>query len=47
MREEISDLEFINCIDFELIENLPTDGTNYLLIFDDSSEELCISKEFD
>ena len=47
MREEISDLEFIKCIDFELIENLPTDGTNYLLIFDDSSEELSKSKEFD
>ena len=25
---------FIN--DFELIENLPADGTNYLLTFDDS-----------
>lgn len=39
-------IEFIEGINFELIKNLPNDGTNYLLIFDDSMEELLRSKEF-
>ena len=29
-------LKFIQRVDFDLIENLPKNGTNYLLIFDDS-----------
>ena len=33
-------------VDFELIENLPNNGTKYLLIFDDSCEENSSSKQF-
>ena len=29
-------LKFIHGVDFELIENLPNNGTNYLLIFDEN-----------
>ena len=37
---------FIQGVDFERIENLPNIGTKYLLIFDDSCEEISISKQF-
>ena len=37
---EIKSIEFISSLDFEFIDNLPNDGTTYLLIFDDSCEEL-------
>ena len=36
-----------NVLTLNLLKNLPNDGTNYLLIFGDSSEELCKPKEFD
>ena len=39
-------LKFIQGVDFELIENLPNNGTKYLLIFDDSCEEISNSKQF-
>ena len=39
-------LKFIQGVDFELIENLPNNGTKYLLIFDDSCEEILNSKQF-
>ena len=39
-------LKFIQGVDFELIENLPNKGTKYLLIFDDSCEEISNSKQF-
>ena len=38
-------LKFIQGVDFELIENLPNNGTKYLLIFD-SCEEISNSKQF-
>ena len=47
MRRLISNIEFIQSIDFELFDNLPNDGTNYLLIFDDSCSELSKSQKFD
>lgn len=34
-------------VDFEFIEELPLDGSKYLLIFDDSCEEICRSKQFE
>ena len=47
MQKEIDNIEFISSLDFELINNLPTnDGTSYLLIFDDSCDELGRCKEF-
>ena len=33
-------LKFIQGVDFDLIANLPNNGTKYLLIFDDSCEEI-------
>ena len=46
MLKEIDNIEFIQNVDFDLIENLPSDGTNYMLIFDDSCEEICKSTHF-
>ena len=39
-------LKFTQGVDFDLIEKLPKNGTNYLLIFDDSCEEISNSKQF-
>ena len=46
MKEKIKNIEFINGVDFQFIEQLPNNGKNYLLIFDDSCEEIFNSKEF-
>ena len=47
MQSRINNIEFIKCIDFELIDSLPADGTNYLLIFDDSCSEISRCREFE
>ena len=47
MQKEVGNIEFINSLDFQLIDNLPNDGTSYLLIFDDSCDELGRCKEFE
>ena len=39
-------LKFIQGVDFELIENLPNNGTKYFLLFDDSCEKISNSKKF-
>ena len=39
-------LEFIQGVDFDLIENLPKNETKYLLIFNDSCVEISNSKQF-
>ena len=39
-------LKFNQGVDFELIENLPNNGTKYLLKFDDSCEEIPNPKQF-
>ena len=46
MQNEIEKFEFVQGVNFEVIDSLKNNGTNYLLIFDDSCEEICISKEF-
>ena len=46
MSKNIKNIEFIQGVDFELIENLPNNGTKYLLIFYDFCEEISSSKEF-
>ena len=46
MSKNIKNIEFVQGVDFELIQNLPNNGTKYLLIFDDSCEEISSSKEF-
>ena len=46
MKKEIENLEFVQGVNFEFIDSLKNNGTKYLLIFDDSSEEICNSKAF-
>ena len=46
MQNEIKNLEFVQGVNFEFIDSLKNNGTKNLLIFDDSSEEICNSKAF-
>ena len=46
MQKEIENLEFVLGVNFEFIDSLKNNGTKYLLIFDDSCEEICHSKAF-
>ena len=46
MKKEIENLEFVQGVNFEFIDSLKNNGTKYLLIFDDSCEEICNSKAF-
>ena len=46
MQKEIKNLEFVQGVNFEIIDSLQHNGTKYLLIFDDSCEEICNSKAF-
>ena len=45
MQKEIENLDFVQGVNFEFIDSLKNDGTKYLLIFDDSCEEICNSKD--
>ena len=45
MQKEIENLEFVQGVNFELIDSLKNNGTKYLLIFDNSCE-ICNSKAF-
>ena len=45
-QKEIENLEFVQGVNFEFIDSLKNNGTKYLLIFDDSCEEICNSKAF-
>ena len=46
MQNEIENLEFVQGVNFEFIDSLKNNGTKYLLLFDDSCEEICNSKTF-
>ena len=46
MQKEIENLELVQGVNFEFIDSLKNNGTKYLLIFDDSCEEICNSKAF-
>ena len=46
MQNEIENLEFVQGVNFEFVVSLKNNGTKYLLIFDDSCEEICNSKAF-
>ena len=46
MQKEIENLEFVRRVNFEFIDSLKNNGTKYLLIFNDSCEEICKSKAF-
>ena len=42
----MKNLKFVQRINFEFIDSLKSNGTKYLLKFDDSCEEICNSKAF-
>ena len=46
MQKEIQNLEFVQGVNFELFDSLKNNGTKYLLKFDVSCEEICVSKAF-
>ena len=46
MQKEIENLEFVQRVNFELIDSLKNNGTKYFLNFGDSCEEICNSKAF-
>ena len=46
IEKEIQNLDFVQGVNFEFIDSLKNNGTNYLLIFDDYCEEICNSKAF-
>ena len=46
MQKEIKNLEFVQGVNFEIIDSLKNNGTKYLFIFDNSCEEICNSKAF-
>ena len=46
MQKEIENFEFVRGVNFEFIDSLKNNGTKYLIIFDDSCEEICNSKAF-
>ena len=46
MQKEIDKLEFVQVVNFEFIDSLKNNATNYLLFFDNSNEEICDSKMF-
>ena len=41
MQKETENLDFVQGVNFEVIDSLKNNATNYLLIFDDSCEEIC------
>ena len=47
MIRKTPNLEFVPCLDFGITNSLPNDGTNYLIIFDDSCDEITKTKEFE
>ena len=46
MQKGIENLEFVRGVNFEYIDSLKNNGTKYLVIFDNSCEEICNSKAF-
>ena len=47
MLREIENIEFVQGVKFDFIDSLDNNGSNYLLIFDDSCQEICNSREFE
>ena len=46
LQKEIENLDFVQGVSFEFIDSLKNNRTKYLLIFDDSCEEICNAKSF-
>ena len=47
MLKAIENIEFVQGVNFDFIDSLENNGTKYLLIFDDSCQEICNSREFE
>ena len=47
MQKEVENLEFVQGVNFDFIDSLENNGTKYLLIFDDSCQEICASRDFE
>ena len=41
MHKDIENLKFVQGVNFEFIDSVKNNGTKYLLIFDDSCQEIC------
>ena len=46
MQKEIENLEFVQRVNFEIIDSLKNNGIKYLLLFDEPCGEICNSKAF-
>ena len=46
MQKEIENLEFVRGVNFELIDSLKKNGTQFLLIYDNSCADICNSNAF-
>ena len=44
--KKIGNLEFIQCVQFEFINSMKNNSTEYTLIFDDSCANICNSRDF-
>ena len=44
MQKEIENFEFVQGVNIEFIDSVKNNGTKYLLIFEDSCQEICYSK---
>ena len=47
MLKETENIELVQGVSFDFIDSLEINGTKYLLIFDDSCQEICNSREFE
>ena len=46
MQKSIENFELVQAVDSEFIDSLKNNSTKYLLIFDNSCEQICSSKAF-
>ena len=47
MQKETENLEYVQGVNFNFIDFLENNGINYSLNYDDSSQEICASTEFE
>ena len=47
MLKEIENIEFVQGVGFDFIDSLENNGNKYLLIFNDSCQEICNSRDFE
>ena len=47
MQKGIENTKFVECVIFDFFNFLENNGTNCVLIFDDSCQEICNSREFE